>query len=161
MSTDYNAGIAKAIRDFLDKDDWHYNFDEEKGRFDLGITLKSRLKSTKVVIRVNESSYTVYDYLSISAGSDNETELREVALFLSYANYGLRNGNFEMDPSDGEMRYKSFVDCGGGAIPTYDIIEASLYVPPTMIDRYADGILGIIFGGASAKDAIEKCEADK
>ena len=30
--------------------------------------------------------------------------------YLTLANYGVVNGNFEMDLSDGEIRYKSYVD---------------------------------------------------
>jgi hypothetical protein len=39
-----------------------------------------------------------------------------VAEYLTRANYGLVLGNFEMDFSDGEVRYKTSIDVEGGQL---------------------------------------------
>lgn len=66
-----------------------------------------------------------------------------MAEFICRANYGLKNGNFELDMRDGEIRYKSFVDCEG-LTPTTEMVRNSIHCPAAMFDRYGDGIVDII-----------------
>ena len=73
------------------------------------------------------------------------------------ANYGLRNGNFELDMRDGEIRYKVFVDCDG-VIPSREVIKGSIIIPAMMFERYSPGILDVVFKGVSAAEAIGQCE---
>lgn len=80
-----------------------------------------------------------------------------MAEFICRANYGLKNGNFELDMRDGEIRYKSFVDCEG-LTPTTEMVRNSIHCPAAMFDRYGDGIVDIIFGNSTAKEAVAKCE---
>lgn len=81
-----------------------------------------------------------------------------MAEFVCRANYGLKNGNFEFDMREGEIRFKCFVDCEGIA-PTVEIIRNSIHCPAAMFEQYGDGIVGILFGNMSAKDAVSKCES--
>ena len=82
-----------------------------------------------------------------------------MAQFLCRANYGLRNGNFELDVRDGEIRYKVFQNCSGGVVPNEEIVRDSIYVCASMFEHYSQGIVGIIYGGLDAKEAIDLCEA--
>ena len=59
--------------------------------------------------------------------------------------------------TDGEIRYKIFVDCDG-ITPSEEIIKGSIIIPSVMFDRYAPGILDIMFKEATAEEAIAKCE---
>lgn len=43
--------------------------------------------------------------------------------YITGANYGLRNGNFEMDVEDGEIRYKVYVNVKGMNDISDDIIN--------------------------------------
>lgn len=160
MAKEYSREIANAVNQFLVDDDWKFSFDEERGLFKFGISLKSKLKSVDYIIDIKEQSYLVYTVSPIGATADNREEMATMAEFLNRANYGLRNGNFELDMDDGEIRYKCFVDCEN-RIPSKDIVENSIYCPPFMFERYAPGIIGIIFGGMSAKQAIDLCENDQ
>lgn len=135
----YSKEITTAINNFLNEDDWHFSFDEQRGLFNFGLNLKSKIKHIKYIVEVQEDEFLVYAVSPIGA------------------NYGLKNGNFELDMRDGEIRYKSFVSCGG-ITPTPEMIKRSIYCPATMFEQYGDGIVDIILGNATAKSAIEKCE---
>ena len=80
-----------------------------------------------------------------------------MADFICRANYGLLNGNFELDIRDGEIRYKTYVDCEGNN-PSIEIVRNSIYCPAAMMERYSAGIADIIFGNATAEEAVIKCE---
>ena len=83
--------------------------------------------------------------------------MSSMAEFVCRANYGLVNGNFELDMRDGEIRFKCFVDCEG-ITPTSEMVRNSIHCPAAMFKRYGAGIVDIIFGKSSALGAVEKCE---
>lgn len=86
--------------------------------------------------------------------------MNSMSEFINRANYGLKLGNFELDFGDGEIRFKVHVMCKD-IVPSKSIVKRSIYCPATMFDRYGEGIVGIIFGVMSSKEAIEKCEGDR
>lgn len=153
----YSKSIANVINSFLTEDDWHFSFDDKRGLFRFGLNLKGRIKKVSYIIDVKDDEYVVYAISPLGADDDNEKVMATMADFLCRANYGLKNGNFELDMRDGEIRYKCFVDCEG-ITPTSEMVRNSIHCPAAMFDRYGAGIVDIIFGNATAKEAIAKCE---
>lgn len=153
----YSEEIADIIRTFLTEDDWKFDFDEERGIFRFGVAITSKLKNLRYFVPVREDAYTVYAISPIDADAEDKDVMNEMASFICRANYGLRNGNFELDMTDGEIRYKTFVDCDG-SMPSEEIVKGSIIIPSMMFDRYAPGILDIMFKGSTAEEAIAKCE---
>ena len=156
---DYSAEIAKAISSFLAEDDWRFSFDEQKGRFSFSVSIASAIKKIFYDVLVHEDSFTVYAISPNGPDEKDREQMRAVMEFIFRANYGLRNGSFELDMNDGEIRYKSFVDCEG-ASPSKEIVKNSIYVPAAMFKRYSEGITAILYKNATAKEAIEKCESN-
>lgn len=156
----YSKNIANAINTFLTNDDWHFTFDEEKGVFKFGLSLKGKIKKIDYLIRVRDDEYIVYAISPIGANNNNEKMMAAMAEFVCRANYGLKNGNFELDMRDGEIRFKCFVDCDA-ITPTQEMVRNSIHCPAAMFNTYGDGIVGIIFGDLSAKEAVERCEGSK
>ena len=157
MSKNYNSEIVEKIGNFLTEDGWNYNFNEDKGFFQFGINLSGRIKNIQYAVNVNESDYTVYTISPISADQEDAEQIHKMAEFVCRANYGLKNGNFELDVRDGELRYKCYVDCNG-IVPTTDMVRSSILCPAAMFTRYSRGIVQILFGDMSAADAIALCE---
>lgn len=153
----YSKKIADSISAFLEEDDWYFTFDEERGLFKFGSKLGGKIKKVDYFVDVRNGDYVVYAIPVIAADESDEKAMAELAEFICRANYGLVNGNFELDMRDGEIRYKSFMDCAG-IIPTKEMVRNSIYCPVAMIRRYGGGFADIIYGGSSAKKAIEKCE---
>lgn len=153
----YSKNVANAINNFLTEDDWHFSFDDQRGLFKFGLNLKGRIKKVSYIVDVKDDEYVVYAISPLGADEDDEKMMATMAEFICRANYGLKNGNFELDMRDGEIRYKSFVDCEG-ITPTMEMVRNSIHCPAAMFDRYSVGIVDIIFGNSTAKDAIAKCE---
>ncbi|HJB26622.1 MAG TPA: YbjN domain-containing protein [Firmicutes bacterium] len=153
MGRNYNQEIAMCIKNFLEKDEWQFDFEEDKGVFHFGLTLHNKIKSLEYHIVVREYDYTSYGVIPISADECKA----EMAEFLTRTNYGLNNGNFELDYRDGEIRYKCFVNCDG-VMPGEQIVKDSIYLPAMVVRHYADGILAVIFGMKTPEQAVKDCE---
>ena len=153
----YSEVIANAIKSYLKEDDWHFSFDEESGLFEYGLSLRSKIKKISYIVDVKESNYIVYAIAPIGADEEDKKMIANMAEFVCRANYGLKMGNFELDMIDGEIRFKCFVDCDG-ITPTEDMVRHSIHCPAAMFKRYGAGIVDIIYGNATAKEAVEKCE---
>lgn len=147
--------MVDAVRDWLDGDDWHYEYMAEKQLIKMGISLKSKIKSGTIFIDFKEDCYLVYLYAPISGDKDN---LDELTKYLTMANYGLFNGNFELDVNDGEIRYKTYVNCDELETLPDQIIKDSIYVGCVMMDRYGDGIAALALGFSDAETEINKAE---
>ena len=64
---EYSMQIAKWVKQFLDEDDWHYEFNEEKGVFNFNLTLKGKLQSIRYRILIRKYDYSVYTVCPMSA----------------------------------------------------------------------------------------------
>lgn len=147
--------IVDAVRDWLDNDDWRYEYVAEKQMIKMGINLNSKIKSGKIFIDFKDDCYLVY--LSSPIFGDKEN-LGELIKYLTMANYGLINGNFELDVRDGEVRYKSFVNCDGLESLSENVIRDSICFPCVMMDRYGNGIAALALGFSDADTEIKKAE---
>lgn len=153
----YSVKICNLIKEFLSTDDWHYSFDDRSGTFQFGLNLTSKIKNIKYLVDVDEDSYIVYAYCPIGADIDDVDMMHRMSDFICRVNYGLKNGNFELDMRDGEIRYKCYIDCEN-AIPSVEMIRPSIYCPAVMFERYGTGIVEVIFNNSTAQDAIVKSE---
>ncbi len=82
--------------------------------------------------------------------------LTEMARYLTMANFGMLIGNFELDLSDGEIRYKTSIDLGA-AEPTDDLLNPLVIANLTTMDKYLPGIDAVSLGG-TAEEAIAAVE---
>ena len=147
--------ITDAIRDWLEKDDWKYEYNAEDNLIRAGLRLNCKLKSIDITILLHEDSYTVYQKTKINGDPEN---ISEICTYLTMATYGLRAGNFELDVRDGEIRYKVHVNCDGLDSLPEAIIRDSIYVGCAMMERYGDGIAAVALGFSDAKTEIKKAE---
>ena len=156
----YSPCIRATLEKYLYSHHWSYEYDEEKGALRMTVALKnSKLQECGVMIQLRDQYFIVYATTDIRAGEDCR---EKVADYLSRVNYGLRWGNFELDMSDGEIRYKVLVDCGKDcdSMPSDSVIEHSLYYPISAMEKYGDSLLGVMFGFMTPVEAIEKAEAE-
>ena len=154
---EYSDEIVNVVKKFLTDDDWHYSFNEDTGIFRFGLKIKSKIQNISYVIHVRDDEFVTYGMCPIGADQEDPEMMAQMAEFICRANYGLKNGCFELDFRDGEIRFRSYVDCEN-QLPSRAVVKNSVYCTAAMIERYAPGIVDIIFGGAAAKDAITKCE---
>lgn len=95
-----------------------------------------------------------------SVADSHIPEARRPAMadFITRANFGIVVGNFEMDFSDGELRFKTSLDSGGEVVPA-DLLRRMLDSNLTHMNRYLPGIMGVAFGDLAPAEAIRRCEA--
>lgn len=81
----------------------------------------------------------------------------EMMEFLHRANHDMVIGNFEMDLSDGEIRYKTSLDVEG--VELVPALVRNIVRPNCrMMDAYLPGMMSLIYSGASAAEAIHQVE---
>ena len=159
MKVHYSKQIAQAVQTFLVDQEWQYEFNEEQGTFKFGIMLNGRLRAMECLIHIFSTDLIIYGLIpAIGANAEDPEEMNEMLRFLTMANYKLRNGNFEMDCSDGEIRYKCFIDCRGLDAPTQKMIRNALVCTANMFDRFGRGILNILFADMDAQEAMALCD---
>ena len=142
------------IKKFFEDKTWKYEYIEDDNVFISNINMKNILGNVRIFISISENSYNVYTILNSKV---EKKYYPLVAEFLHRANYGLLDGNFEMDYNDGEIRYKSFVNFRSIDL-TSEIVEESIIVGAAMMNRYGKGLLKIILGEKSVKECVEYCE---
>ena len=68
-----------------------------------------------------------------------------------------RIGCFEFDFRDGEIRFRSYIDCDK-TLPSIESIKNSIFCTAAMFEKYGAGITSIIFAEGYAQEAIAMCE---
>lgn len=81
------------------------------------------------------------------------------AEYLTRANWGLAIGNFELDYSDGEIRYKVSMDTDGIQL-NEQLIGQAVAVNCRMMDRYLPGLMAVVFSNESPEEAIHGVEME-
>lgn len=157
----YSTEIAQAIKEHLEEREMKLvAFDENDGSFGFVMHLPGQISFIHYIIKVHEDDYTVVAICPVCPATSDSAVLAAMAEFVCRANYGLKNGNFEMDFRDGELRYKCFVDCDE-QIPSQSVVRDSIGVPAAMMKRYAPGIINVLYKGMDAESAVEECEQNK
>lgn len=150
----------REILEYCDSQEWNYTLNEEKNTLTMRMSLKAVDACTIHVQMRGEDGFTIYTVFPVRAP---EGKRDDVAAFITRANYGLILGNFELDFDDGEIRYKVTTVCGQAELTT-PIVERTFDMGFCMFDRYGEGLLQVLYGGAApiaTVDAIENEEGEK
>lgn len=153
----YTNEIVELVKEVLEKNGLVYFFDEEHRIFEFVGKVKCQIHWLRYIISVEEGALVFYGLCPIVPDYQDEEMMAKMAEFTCRVNFGLLNGCFELDYRDGELRYKSFIDCEGG-VPSAQCINNSIHCIAALYKRYADGIIEILFKDRSAKEAVESCE---
>ena len=156
MAAEYSQKIAGSIREFLDHAEMDYRFLEDEGVFQFAMGVNSRLQVLNFFIRVYRAEYVVYARCPLAAKTEKEKV--RMAEFITRANYGVKNGNFEMDFFDGEIRYKSYMFCGEDEADPGALCW-NIEVPSRMYETYGEGILSMLFTDETPESAVAVCES--
>lgn len=141
---------------YLDEDEWFPRRINGKYAYSMSYTGKNGDLRCYAIVRVDLEEFLFYAVAPVKVPDEVRLAVSE---YLTRANYGLRIGNFELDYSDGEVRYKSSIDFEGQTL-TSDLIRNVIYPAVHTMDRYLPGLLRVSFGGATPLEAIEEIEGD-
>lgn len=157
---EYSNELANLVKKFLDEDDWSFSFNEDMGIFDFSLTIRRKIQKIDYIVDVHENEIVVYGMCPLGADHTDANMMAQMAEFCCRANYALENGCFELDYNDGEIRFRNFIDCAE-MMPSIKVIKNSIYRIAAVYERYAPGIVDVIFCTCTAKEAIAKCENAK
>nr|WP_300129512.1 YbjN domain-containing protein [uncultured Butyricicoccus sp.] len=84
-----------------------------------------------------------------------------VCEYITRVNYGVILGGFEMDLDEGDVNYKIVSALGRETEIDREAFCRLLYLGNSMFDKYAPGILAILYGGMSAAEAYQSLTKSK
>jgi hypothetical protein len=142
------------LTQFLKDDGWYPQQLDEKTIHRVYFAGKNGELRCYAQIRVDLEQFLFY---VIAPVKTPEPMYGHVAEYITRANYGLRIGNFEMDYSDGEVRYKSSFDFESQPL-TPALIKNAMYPAVHTMDLYLPGLLGVMYGNRTPAEAIREIE---
>lgn len=154
MGREYSKEIAEQINLFLSEGKWKYQFDEENGVFAFSLKIGKPVKQLAYYMLVYDTSFLTIANIMISADPNDRWQMQKIAEFFCRVNWDLRNGSFETNFEDGEIRYRICVECAG-SLPTAEMIRNSINCPAAMCEKYWEGITGLLFRDYTVEEAIE------
>ena len=147
--------VIERVSDCIKSIGWEAQLLPEQNMLVLGVTIRGALKKIGMLLEFSEEDYLSYGVAPVAAGGDRCGMLR----YLTMANYGMKDGNFEMDLQNGEIRYKAYVRFGGTEDLSEETILRSLLLPPMMFERYGDGIAALAEGRSDAETELQRAES--
>lgn len=148
------AKLRDVVESMLEQDGWV--FAPVEGQTTLAMGYKGQSGMWSCYAHVDEERGTFVFY-SVTDRPVPEQHRSAAAEFLTRANFGLVLGNFELDLSDGETRFKTSAELGQ-AEPSIDILRPLVYANIAAMDRYLPGIDGVSRGSLTSAEAIAMCE---
>jgi len=109
-----------------------------------------------IVMRLSEELERLVLYVLFVPKAKKEHRA-EVAEFVTRANYGMGDGNFEMDYDDGSVRFKIALDYTGEPLSAL-LVRNMIYDAMDTTEVYADALARVIAGKAKAKTAVRAAE---
>jgi hypothetical protein len=139
---------------YFERDGWKYRRLGSHPAIEMGVAGE---QATYRLVAIVDDERSVVRFLTFIEGRVPEHRRREVMEFLTRANFGLLLGNFELDLSDGEIRFKCSQSVEGDHL-SYEQYQHLLYVSVAMVDRYFPGLQRVLQGTADAAAAIADIE---
>lgn len=101
------AGLLEVVKTWLTEDEWPFMQPEGTTIFRTAYRGKNGSFNCSAHLREDQSLLFFYSVCPVNIPEDRRPAVAE---YITRANYGLYVGNFEMDYTDGEVRYKSSID---------------------------------------------------
>jgi hypothetical protein len=149
-----SPSIFQIVIEFFTKNDW--SFLRLEGETILRLAFEGDNGQWKCYAKVREEhqQFIFYSICPINAPQEKCTAISE---FISRANYGMTIGNFEIDFTDGEIRYKTGIDVEEDRL-SFALVKRLVYTNVTTMDDYLPGIEAVIEGKMSPEEAIDFIE---
>ncbi len=148
------ATVFDKMVQFFKDDEWKFRQLEDRPILQLGFSGRNGSWMCYAQAKNEQQRFIFYSVLEAKASPEKRPAVAE---FLTRANYGLVLGNFEMDYSDGEIRYKTSIDVEGGDL-THEMIKTLVYTNVLMMDKYLPGIMSVMYANVPPEQAIASVE---
>jgi len=150
-----NSGsILETMISFFKEDDWKFEQIEGKTILKMGFSSDNGNWNCYAQAREEHDQFVFYSMLTTNVPPNKRLQ---VADFLTRANYGMVIGNFEMDMSDGEIRFKTAIDVAGAGLTT-EQVKRHVYINVLTMDKYLPGVMKVAFGEGDPAAAAAEIE---
>ena len=146
--------VFDSVVAFLQEDDWRY--EEIPGELAIRFSFSGKSARYECFGQANED-HEIFVFYSIVPIRVAEEQRQIVAELLARINYGLNIGNFELDMTDGEIRYKTSIDVEGGEL-TRRMVETLIAVNISTTDRYFAAFTDVLYAGVAPLEAVGRVE---
>lgn len=146
--------VFDSVVAFLQEDDWRY--EEIPGELAIRFSFSGKSARYECFGQANED-HEIFVFYSIVPIRVAEEQRQIVAELLARINYGLNIGNFELDMTDGEIRYKTSIDVEGGEL-TRRMVETLIAVNISTTDRYFAAFTDVLYSGVAPQEAVGRVE---
>ncbi|HLJ56832.1 MAG TPA: YbjN domain-containing protein [Chthonomonadaceae bacterium] len=144
--------LYAAMRRFFEEEQWKFHEIEGQSAVRLGCTGENGDWTCVAQIKENPGRFLFYSVLAVRAPA---AERSAVAEFIARANYGMVLGNFELDYTDGEIRYKTSAYLEE-LLPSRELFHTLVYTNLLMTDKYLPGIMSVIYAGMTPDLAMAR-----
>ena len=146
--------IYRTMLTFFSDDDWAFTKLKGESTLQLGFQNEHGQWNCYAIARDKESQFLFYSVYPTTIPNHQQPTITE---YLTRANHGLVQGNFEFDFDNGEIRYKTSLDTTHLSINP-KAIQQLVYTNVTIMGHYLPGILAILKQDISATEAIKQTE---
>jgi hypothetical protein len=148
------AELFDVIVGFFEEDGWPFTPVEGQTTLRTAFQGENGQWACYGLAREEQHQFVFYSVCPVNAAADSRPAMAE---FLTRANYGLFIGNFEMDWTDGEIRYKTGIDVEGDRL-SQALVQGTVYANVMIMDRYLPGIMKVLYGNLSPAEAVAEVE---
>jgi hypothetical protein len=148
--------VFDAVVNFFKEDEWEFSQVDGQPVLQIGFTGDNGnwMCYAQTVENEEVAQFIFYSVCPVKAPENKRMSMAE---FVTRANYDLALGNFELDLSDGEIRYKTSIDVKGDRLSSA-LCKQLVYTNLAMMDRYLPGMMAVIYGDVSPELAIAQIE---
>ena len=156
---DTTAEIRAAVENFFRDYDLKYEPFDENDVAKSSYRVNVKFGHVAVFFQAYSDQLIVQTIIPMNAGEEERVKVGE---YLLRANYGLKFGGFDFDFRDGEILYRVTIFCGREEFspPTHDQIDYAIAISLTMVEKYGDDLIKVMFGLIEPEDAIAAAEAN-
>ena len=148
------GALLEVVIAFFTEDNWNFHHEAE------GSTIRLRFQGDQHVwdcaaLVLEEQDQLVF--YSVCPVNTPEPLRHSVGEYLTRVNWGLAVGNFELDLEDGQARFKTSIDVEGDRL-SFALVRRLVYTNVLTMNRYLPGLLNVIAGRASPRQALAEVE---
>lgn len=146
--------ISAVMRQFFNEDNWNYVEVEGESVLQMAFQGDNGRWTCYACAFEESEQFVFYSVFPLSVPPERIPPMVE---YLMKVNYGLIVGNFELDFTDGEIRYKTSVDVENEQLTT-GIANNLVYTNVLTMDKYLPGITALLNTQLSVDEAIALVE---
>jgi hypothetical protein len=152
--TGRGESLLEIVRRTMEADEWPVHQLPGQNVLSSAVSADSLEWSLYAVTFEENEQVAIYSAIPINVPEERRLAAAEL---ITRANYGLRLGNFELDFSDGELRFKTSIDVEGGSLAEGQVRNL-LYANVSITQMYLPAIAAVVGFQVAPADAIKQVE---